>query len=146
MGKEKLFKGGEFLIVDALPEEVFTPEDYTKDQRQIAQAAEEFGTKELLAKKEEIEELNYDLLKEMLRKAGDLGFLGADMPEVFGGSELDKVSSMLISEKLCSGVSGFMATYGVQTGIGSLPIVLFGTPAQKKKYLPIIASAEVVAA
>jgi alkylation response protein AidB-like acyl-CoA dehydrogenase len=146
MGKEKLFKGGEFLIVDALPEEVFTPEDYTKDQRQIAQAAEEFGTKELLAKKEEIEELNYDLLKEMLRKAGDLGFLGADMPEVFGGSELDKVSSMLISEKLCSGVSGFMATYGVQTGIGSLPIVLFGTPAQKKKYLPIIASAEIVAA
>jgi len=146
MGKEKLFKGGEFLIVDALPEEVFTPEDFTKDQRQIAQAAEEFGTKELLAKREEIEELNYDLLKEMLRKAGDLGFLGADMPEVFGGSELDKVSSMLIGEKLCSGVSGFMATYGVQTGIGSLPIVLFGTPAQKKKYLPKIASAEIVAA
>ena len=146
MGKEKLFKGGEFLIVDALPEEVFTPEDYTKDQRQIAQAAEEFGTKELLAKKDEIGELNYDLLKEMLRKAGDLGFLGADMPEVFGGSELDKVSSMLIGEKLCSGVSGFMATYGVQTGIGSLPIVLFGTPAQKKKYLPKIASGEMVTA
>jgi len=146
MGKEKLFKGGEFLIADALPEEVFTPEDFTKDQRQIAQAAEEFGTKELLARREEIEQLNYDLLKEMLRKAGDLGFLGADMPEVFGGSELDKVSSMLIAEKLCSGVSGFMATYGVQTGIGSLPIVLFGTPAQKKKYLPKIASAEIVAA
>jgi len=146
MGKEKLFKGGEFLIADALPEEVFTPEDFTKDQRQIAQAAEEFGTKELLAKREEIEGLNYDLLKEMLRKAGDLGFLGADMPEVFGGSELDKVSSMLIGEKLCSGVSGFMATYGVQTGIGSLPIVLFGTPAQKKKYLPKIASGEMVAA
>jgi alkylation response protein AidB-like acyl-CoA dehydrogenase len=146
MGKEKLFNGGEFLIVDALPEEIFAPEDFTKDQRQIAQAAEEFGTKELLAKREEIEELNYDLLKEMLRNAGELGFLGADMPEVFGGSELDKVSSMLISEKLCSGVSGFMATYGVQTGIGSLPIVLFGTPAQKKKYLPKIASAEIVAA
>jgi alkylation response protein AidB-like acyl-CoA dehydrogenase len=146
MGKEKLFKGGEFLIVDGLPEEIFTPEDFTKDQRQIAQAADEFGTKELLAKKEEVEELNYDLLKEMLRKAGDLGFLGADMPEVFGGSELDKVSSMLISEKLCSGVSGFMATYGVQTGIGSLPIVLFGTPEQKKRYLPKIASAEMVGA
>jgi alkylation response protein AidB-like acyl-CoA dehydrogenase len=146
MGKEKLFKGGEFLIVDGLPEEVFTPEDFTKDQRQIAQAAEEFGVKELLARKEEVEELNYDLLKEMLRKAGDLGFLGADMPEVFGGSELDKVSSMLISEKLCSGVAGFMATYGVQTGIGSLPIVLFGTPEQKKRYLPKIASAEMVGA
>jgi alkylation response protein AidB-like acyl-CoA dehydrogenase len=146
MGKEKLFKGGEFLIVNALPEEVFTPEDFTKDQRLVAQSAEEFGTKELLAKKEEIEKLDYDLLKQMLKKAGDLGFLGADMPEAFGGSELDKVSSMLISEKLCSGVSGFMATYGVQTGIGSLPIVLFGTPGQKKKYLPKIASAEMVAA
>jgi alkylation response protein AidB-like acyl-CoA dehydrogenase len=68
------------------------------------------------------------------------------MPEVFGGSELDKVSSMLIAEKLCFGVSGFMAAYGVQTGIGSLPIVLFGSPEQKKKYLPRIASAEIVAA
>jgi alkylation response protein AidB-like acyl-CoA dehydrogenase len=146
MGKEKLFKGGEFLIVDGLPEEIFTPEDFTKDQRQIGQAAEEFGAKELLARKEDVEELNYDLLREMLKKAGDLGFLGADMPEVFGGSELDKVSSMLISEKLGSGVSGFMTSYGVQTGIGSLPIVLFGTPEQKKRYLPKIASAEMVGA
>jgi alkylation response protein AidB-like acyl-CoA dehydrogenase len=146
MGKEKLFKGGEFLIVDGLPEEIFTPEDFTKDQRQIGQAAEEFGAKELLARKEDVEELNYDLLREMLKKAGDLGFLGADMPEVFGGSELDKVSSMLIPEKLGSGVSGFMTSYGVQTGIGSLPIVLFGTPEQKKRYLPKIASAEMVGA
>jgi len=146
MAKEKLFKGGEFLITDALPEEVFTPEDFTKDQKLVAKSAEEFGTKELNAKREELEDLNPPLMKEMLQKAGELGFLGADMPEVFGGSELDKVSSMLISEKLCSGVSGFMAAYGVQTGIGSLPIVLFGTPDQKKKYLPKIASAEIVAA
>jgi hypothetical protein len=120
MGKEKLFKGGEFLITDALPEEVFTPEDFTKDQKLVAKSAEEFGIKELLAKKEEMEELNPPLVKEMLKMAGELGFLGADMPEVFGGSELDKVSSMLIAEKLCSGVAGFMAAYGVQTGIGSL--------------------------
>jgi alkylation response protein AidB-like acyl-CoA dehydrogenase len=146
MAKEKLFKGGEFLITDALPEEVFTPEDYSKDQRLVAQSAEEFGTKELLANREKLQEVNYDLLKELLRKAGELGFLGADMPEVFGGSELDKVSSMLIGEKLGSGVSGFMASYGVQTGIGSLPIVLFGSPEQKKKYLPKIASAEIVTA
>jgi alkylation response protein AidB-like acyl-CoA dehydrogenase len=146
MGKERLFKGGEFLITEALPEEVFTPEDFSKDQRLVAKSAEEFGLKELVAKKAELDDLNPPLLKELLVKAGELGFLGADMPEVFGGSELDKVSSMLISEKLCSGVAGFMATYGVQTGIGSLPIVLFGTPAQKKKYLPKIASAEFVAA
>ena len=146
MAKEKLFKGGEFLITDALPEEVFTSEDYSKDQRLVAQSAEEFYTKELLANREQLQEVNYKLLKELLRKAGDLGFLGADMPEVFGGSELDKVSSMLIGEKLCYGVSGFMAAYGVQTGIGSLPIVLFGSPEQKKKYLPKIASAQIVAA
>jgi hypothetical protein len=146
MAKEKLFKGGEFLITDALPEEVFTSEDYSKDQRLVAQSAEEFGTKELLANREQLQEVNYKLLKELLLKAGELGFLGADMPEVFGGSELDKVSSMLIGEKLGSGVSGFMASYGVQTGIGSLPIVLFGSPEQKKKYLPKIASAEIVAA
>jgi alkylation response protein AidB-like acyl-CoA dehydrogenase len=146
MAKEKLFKGGEFLITDALPEEVFTSEDYSKDQRLVAQSAEEFYTKELLANREKLQEVNYELLKELLRKAGDLGFLGADMPEVFGGSELDKVSSMLIGEKLCGGPSGFTASYGVQTGIGSLPIVLFGSPEQKKKYLPKIASAEIVAA
>jgi alkylation response protein AidB-like acyl-CoA dehydrogenase len=146
MAKEKLFKGGEFLISDALPEEVFTPEDYSKDQRLVAQSAEEFAIKELLARSEQLREVNYELLKQLLLKAGELGFLGADMPEVFGGSELDKVSSMLIAEKLCFGVSGFMAAYGVQTGIGSLPIVLFGSPEQKKKYLPRIASAEIVAA
>jgi alkylation response protein AidB-like acyl-CoA dehydrogenase len=146
MAKEKLFKGGEFLITDALPEEVFTPEDYSKDQRLVAQSAEEFAIKELLARSEQLREVNYELLKQLLLKAGELGFLGADMPEVFGGSELDKVSSMLIAEKLCFGVSGFMAAYGVQTGIGSLPIVLFGSPEQKKKYLPRIASAEIVAA
>ncbi len=146
MGKEKLFKGGEFLITDALPEEVFTPEDYSKDQRLVAQSAEEFAIKELQSRSEQLREVNYQLVKEMLLKAGELGFLGADMPEVFGGSELDKVSSMLIGEKLCYGVSGFMAAYGVQTGIGSLPIVLFGSPEQKKKYLPKIASAEIVAA
>jgi len=146
MAKEKLFKGGEFLITDALPEEVFTPEDYSKDQRLVAQSAEEFAIKELLARSEQLREVNYELLKQLLLKAGELGFLGADMPEVFGGSELDKVSSMLIAEKLCFGVSGFMTAYGVQTGIGSLPIVLFGSPEQKKKYLPGIASAEIVAA
>jgi alkylation response protein AidB-like acyl-CoA dehydrogenase len=146
MGKEKLFKGGEFIITDALPEEVFFPEDFSKEQRLVAQSAEEFSTKELLPQKAELENLNPELLKSLLKKAGELGFLGADMPEVFGGSELDKVSSMLIAERLCSGVAGFMATYGVQTGIGSLPIVLFGTPEQKKKYLPRLASAEMVSA
>ena len=147
MAKEKLFKGGEFIITDALPEEVFTPEDFTKDQRLVAQSAEEFGIKEVASKAEELKELNPELLKSLMRKAGDLGFLGADTPEVYGGSELDKVSAVLVSERICAGgVSGFMVTYGCHTGIGSLPIVLFGTPEQKKKYLPKLASAETIGA
>ncbi|MBW1998883.1 MAG: acyl-CoA dehydrogenase family protein, partial [Deltaproteobacteria bacterium] len=135
MTEMKLFKGGEFLIVDALPEEVITPEEFTQDQRLIAKSAEEFGLKELEPRREELEELNPDLVRELLKKAGDLGFLGADVPEIYGGSELDKVSSALITEYISQGVSGFFVAYGVQTGIGSLPIVFFGTPEQKKKYL-----------
>ena len=81
MSKERLFKGGEFLITDALPDEVFTPEDFTRDQRLIAKSAEEFYLGELAPKKEEIEVLNPELSKTLMKKLGELGFLGADMPE-----------------------------------------------------------------
>lgn len=145
MAKEKLFKGGEFLITDALPEEVFTPEDFTKEQRLIGKSAEEFGLGELTPIRDELEELNPDLLRSLINKAGELGFLGADMPEIYGGSELDKVSATLITEHISQG-TGFSITYGVQTGIGSLPIVFFGTPEQKKKYLPKLATGEMICA
>ncbi|MBW2209362.1 MAG: acyl-CoA dehydrogenase family protein, partial [Deltaproteobacteria bacterium] len=146
MADLKHFKGGEFLLVDALPEEIFTPEDFDKEHELIAKSAEEFWIGEVLAKREELEEVNPELLKGLLRKAGELGFLGADIAEVFGGSELDKVSSTIITERISQGITGFSVTFAVQTGIGSLPIVLFGTPAQKEKYLPGLASAELVAA
>jgi len=145
MAEEKLFKGGEFLITDALPEEVFTPEDFTKDQRLIGKSAEEFGLGELAPRRDELEELNPDLLRSLISKAGELGFLGADVPEIYQGSELDKVSSTLITEHISQG-TGFSTTYGVQTGIGSLPIVFFGTPEQKKKYLPKLATGEMICA
>jgi alkylation response protein AidB-like acyl-CoA dehydrogenase len=145
MAKEKLFKGGEFLITDALPDEVFTPEDFTKEQRLIGKSAEEFGLGELTPIRDELEELNPDLLRSLINKAGELGFLGADMPEIYGGSELDKVSATLITEYISQG-TGFSITYGVQTGIGSLPIVFFGTPEQKKKYLPKLATGEMICA
>ncbi len=145
MAEEKLFKGGEFLITDALPEEVFTPEDFTKEQRLIGKSAEEFGLGELTPIRDELEELNPDLLRSLINKAGELGFLGADMPEIYGGSELDKVSATLITEYISQG-TGFSITYGVQTGIGSLPIVFFGTPEQKKKYLPKLATGEMICA
>ena len=146
MAKETLFKGGEFLLKDALPEEVFTPEDFSKEQRLIAQSAEEFGVGEVASKREELEDLNPELVRSLLKKAGDLGFLGVDMPEIFGGSELDKISSALVNEYISQGVSGFSVAYAVQTGIGSLPIVLFGTPEQKKRYLPKLATGEMISA
>ncbi len=146
MGEMKLFKGGEFLLVDASPEEVFTPEDFDKEQTMIGKSAVEFGVGELVPRREELAECNPELLRELLRKAGELGFLGADMPEVYEGSELDKVSGTLITEHISQGISGFAVTLAVQTGIGSLPVVLFGTPEQKMKYLPKLASAEWVGA
>jgi alkylation response protein AidB-like acyl-CoA dehydrogenase len=146
MADTKLFKGGEFLLVDASPEEVFTPEDFDKEQVLIAKSAEEFGVGELVARREDLEELNPELLKELIKKAGELGFLGADMPEVYQGTELDKVSATLITEHISQGITAFSVTYGVQTGIGSLPIVLFGTPKQKEHYLPKLASGEMIGA
>ena len=146
MGELKLFKGGEFLLVDASPEEVFTPEDFDKEQVMIGKSAVEFGEGELVPRREELAECNPELLRELLKKAGELGFLGADMPEVYEGSELDKVSGTLITEHISQGITGFSVTLAVQTGIGSLPVVLFGTPDQKKKYLPKIASGEWVGA
>lgn len=146
MAGEKLFKGGEFLIVDALPEEIFTPEDFNKEQQMIAKSAEEFGIGEIVAKSDDLVELNPELVRSLLKKAGDLGFLGADMPEIYGGSELDKVSSSLVTEWISQGISGFAVAYSAHTGIGSLPIVLFGTPEQKEKYVPKLASAEMVGA
>ncbi len=146
MAGEKLFKGGEFLIVDALPEEIFTPEDFNKEQQMIAKSAEEFGIGEIAAKSDDLVELNPELVRSLLKKAGDLGFLGADMPEIYGGSELDKVSSSLVTEWISQGITSFAVAYGAHTGIGSLPIALFGTPEQKKKYVPKLASAEMVGA
>lgn len=146
MAKVTLYKGGEFLLKDAMPEEVFTPEDFTKEQRMVAKSAEEFGLGEVASKRDELEALNPDLVKNILRKAGELGFLSADIPEIYGGSELDKISSLLISEYLPQGVSAISVAFGVQTSIGSLPIVFFGTPEQKEKYLPKMASGEMVGA
>jgi alkylation response protein AidB-like acyl-CoA dehydrogenase len=146
MAKERLFKGGEFLITDALPEEVFTPEDFTKEQLLIGKSAEEFGLGEVAPRRDELQELNPELIKGILRKAGELGLLSTDMPEVYGGSELDKVSSVLVTERINQGLAAFLVAYGVQTGIGSLPLVLFGSPEQKKKYLPKLATGEIIGA
>lgn len=146
MAELKLFKGGEFLITDALPEEIFTPEDFTKEHRLIGKSAEEFALGEIEPRREELEELNPDLIKTLLRKAGELGFLSTDIPEIYGGAELDHISCVLVAERLTRGISAIDISSGVQAGIGSLPIVFFGSPEQKAKHLPKLCTGEVIGA
>jgi len=133
--------GGSFLIEDRTPDEVFTPEDFTEEQVMIGRTAEEFMDKELLPRLPELLKLDYELSRELLAKAGEVGLLGVEIPEEYGGLGLDKVSGCLVAEK--AGLDGsFATTFAVQVGIGTLPIVFFGTEEQKKKYLPKLASGE----
>ncbi len=138
-------KGGSFLIESRSLEEVFTPEDLTDQHRLIAQTAEEFAVKEVVPRVKEMEEKKPGVLRELLRKAAELGLCATDVPQKYGGLELDKISSILVTEKMaCNG--SWAATVGSQAGIGILPVAFFGTEAQKERYLPKLASAEWVGA
>lgn len=143
---EEFVKGGAFLIESISPQEVFTPEDFNEEQLLIAKAVTEFVEGEIHPVSEEIEEKKEGLLVSLLKKAGELGFLAADVPEEYGGQDLDKVSSLLLWEKMAQAGGSFMATFGTQTGIGSLPIIFFGTPEQKKRYLPGLATGKIIGA
>ncbi len=136
-------KGGEFLLRDFDPKEIFTPEDFSDQQKMIAETTEEFVAKEVIPHIKELEEMKEGLAVSLLRKAGELGLLSVDIPEEFGGFGLDKTSTMLVAEKI--GPSGSWAvSHGAHTGIGALPIVYFGTEEQKKKYLPKFATGELI--
>ncbi len=137
--------GGSFMIEDVDFAGILTPEDFTGEQRMIAQTTEDFVQAEILPCDEEIEKLDYELTVQKLRKAGETGLLGADIPEAYGGLGLDKVSTTLIGEKF-SKASSFALSAGAHVGIGTLPIVYFGTEEQKRKYLPQLAAGEKLAA
>ncbi|WP_426447976.1 acyl-CoA dehydrogenase family protein [Paenibacillus sp. S-38] len=137
--------GGSFIIEEMDPSRVVTPEDFTEEHRMIAQTTEDFVAGEIEPHDEAIEKLNYELTVEKLRAAGELGLLGADVPEAYGGLGLDKVSSTLINERLTK-ASAFALSVGAHVGIGTLPIVYFGNEKQKQKYLPALASGEKIAA
>jgi len=140
---EILNRGGSFLITSTSPEDVFTPADLTDDQRLIGQTAEEFVQKEVLPNVPELEAHKEGLMAQMLKKAGEIGLLGGAIPEENGGSGLDKISATVLAEKLAAYAS-FAVSHGGHSGIGTIPIVYFGTEAQKKKYLPKIASGELL--
>jgi len=146
MSETKTLKvGGSFLLEQTNPADIFTPEDFSQEQKMIAKTTRDFVEGEVAPKREAIEELNYELTVDLLRQAGDLGLLAADIPEEYDGLGLDKISSTLITENFAKGGS-FGLSHGAHVGIGTLPIVLFGNDDQKKRYLPALATGEKIAA
>lgn len=143
--KEQLVKGGSFLLEELDLKSVFTPEDFTEEHKMIAALTSDFIAGEVEPQAMEIEKQNLELSVCLLKKAGELGLLGADVPEVYGGTDLDKISSSLITENMVRGGS-LALSHGAHVGIGSLPIVFFGTSGQKEKYLPPLASGEKLSA
>jgi alkylation response protein AidB-like acyl-CoA dehydrogenase len=137
--------GGSFLLEERQPADVFTPEDFTEQHRMIGQTTEEFAVNEILPQIEKIEHKEFQVTRDLLKKAGDLGLSGVEIPEEYGGLEMDKVTAAVIADHIAK-YAGFATTWGGHSGIGTLPIVYFGTDAQKKKYLPKLAAGEIVGA
>ena len=143
--KQTPVAGGSFLIECSVPEDVFAPEDFSEQHRLIADTADVFMRNEVLPRWEALEHQEAGVMTELLVQAGDLGLLSVEIPERYGGMELDKVSAMLVAEKVAQYAS-FGVAYSAHTGIGILPIVTFGSDAQKQKYLPLLATGERIAA
>jgi len=137
--------GGSFLLEDRQPSEIFTPEDFTEQHQLIGQTTEEFAVNEILPNVDKIEHKEFQVTRDLLKKAGDLGLSGAEIPEAYGGLEMDKVTAAVIADHIAK-YAGFATTWGGHSGIGTLPIVYFGTEEQKKKYLPKLAAGEIVGA
>ena len=142
---ERSMKGGEFLIEEASGAEIFTPEDFSEEQRQLGGTAERFLAREVLPNAERIENHDFPLVVSLLKRAGELGFLMIDVPEEYGGLELDKATSALVAEKI-SGYSGFICAFGIQTGLGTIPLIYYGTKQQKEKYLGRIITGDLITA
>jgi alkylation response protein AidB-like acyl-CoA dehydrogenase len=137
--------GGSFLLEERRTDEVFTPEDFTEQHQLIGQTAEEFAVNEILPNVEKMEHKDFSITRNLLKKAGELGLSSAEIPEAYGGLEMDKVTAAVIADHIAK-YAGFATTWGGHTGIGTLPIVYFGTEEQKKKYLPRLAAGEIVGA
>ncbi len=137
-----LLRGGQFLVKETKSEDVFTPEDFNEEQLMMRDSVKEFVEREIWPHKEEFEKKNYELTEEVMRKAGELGFLGVAVPEEYDGLGMGFVSTMLVCDYI-SGATGSVATaFGAHTGIGTMPITLYGTEEQKKKYVPKLATGE----
>jgi alkylation response protein AidB-like acyl-CoA dehydrogenase len=140
-----ILRGGEWLIQATDAESVFTPERLTDEHRLIGRTAQDFVDNEVLPKLDRLEEKDWALARDLVKRGGDLGLLGVDVPEAYGGVGLDKVTSLVVSEKMARSAS-FGATFGAQANLTVVPIVLFGSEAQKQKYLPGLLSGEIIGA
>jgi alkylation response protein AidB-like acyl-CoA dehydrogenase len=137
--------GGSFLLNEADPDSIFTPEDFSDEQRQIAVTAAEFAANEVLPAASEIEAKHFDVTRGLLKKAGDLGLMAVDIPEAYGGLAMDKVTSAIVADRM-SVLASFSVAFSAHVGIGTLPIVWYGSDEQKAKYLPLLATGEWIAA
>jgi alkylation response protein AidB-like acyl-CoA dehydrogenase len=140
--EKKITRGGEFVVKETQCENIFTPEDFSEEQKMMRDAVKEFADKEIWSKKEEFEKKNFQLTLDVMKKAGELGFLGVGVPEEYGGLGMSFTSTMLVCDYI-SGSSGSTSTaFGAHTGIGTMPILLYGNEEQKNKYIPKLASGE----
>ncbi|MFT5075255.1 MAG: alkylation response protein AidB-like acyl-CoA dehydrogenase [Flavobacteriaceae bacterium] len=141
--KEKeIIRGGQFIVRESHCEEIFTPEDFTEEQKMMKEAVMEFNEREIIPFRDRFENKDYAFTEECMRKAGELGFLGVSVPEAYGGLGMGFVSTLLTCDYISSGTGSFSTAFGAHTGIGTLPITLYGTEEQKQKYVPKLASGE----
>ena len=140
--KRVLVKGGEFMIKASAPDEIFTPEDFSEEQIMMRDSVKEFIDREVWPYKDRFEKKDYELTKTCMEKAGELGFLGVAVPEEYGGLGMGFVSTMLVCDYMSGATGSFSTAFGAHTGIGTLPIVLYGTELQKQTYVPKLASGE----
>ena len=140
--EQVLLKGGEFMIKASAPDEIFTPEDFSEEQIMMRDSVKEFIDREVWPYKDRFEKKDYELTKTCMEKAGELGFLGVAVPEEYGGLGMGFVSTMLVCDYISGATGSFSTAFGAHTGIGTLPIVLYGTELQKQTYVPKLASGE----
>ena len=140
--KNNLIKGGEFIIKETKASQIFTPEDFTEEHLMMRDSVREFNEREVIPFRSRFEKKDYQLTESVMKKAGEMGFLGIAVPEEYGGMGLGFVSTMLVCDYISSGSGSFSTAFGAHTGIGTMPITLYGTKDQKQKYVPKLASGE----
>jgi alkylation response protein AidB-like acyl-CoA dehydrogenase len=143
--QQNIVPGGSFLISNVTPADCFFPEDFTEEHRQIAQTTAEFALNEIVPASDQIEAKDFSVTRRLIKHASDLGLTSVDIPEEYGGLEMDKVTSAIIADNIAKQGS-FSVAFSAHVGIGTLPIVWYGTVEQKKKYLPKLASGEFIGA